>query len=201
MDGVLVIESRLIDHRDWVVRSRFFIGDGTGRAVLTSLTIEPASLYPWPPPEPLGTDVLRSISINEMQMRARAVMAAGQEIGLETVASEFHANRRPGMARRPDTFYVQLASWYLQRVKDGSPTKDLAAELQVSQSQARDLIHEARRRNLLTKGTRGQAGGELTKKALDLLLSAGPAPAPAPSRGTQARRSTTGSPGTTKRRT
>ncbi len=50
-----------------------------------------------------------------------------------------------------------------------SPTMDLAREMNINPSQARDMLHEARRRKLLTKTQRGRAGGELTEKALTVL--------------------------------
>lgn len=70
-----------------------------------------------------------------------------------------------------DLDYAVLASKYLDKIVAGSakPVKELAAVLNMPAPRLRDLIHESRRRGLLTSMPRGQAGGELTPKALELL--------------------------------
>lgn len=169
MDDVLVTEHRLPDFPEWVVTTRFLVTSGS--PLLIGVSLEPASLYPWPPKTPLNPNVLRSVKTTDLKRRARAWIRVGPEIGIEAQAAEFRDNRRPGKARREDIFYVQVGVRYLQLLATGSPTKLLASELHVSQSQARDLIHEARRRKLLTKTERGRAGGRLTEKAQRLLLA------------------------------
>jgi len=54
----------------------------------------------------------------------------------------------------------------------------LSEKLHLSASQVRNLLYEARRRGLLTKASRGSAGGTLTEKALKLLRDASPPPPP-----------------------
>jgi hypothetical protein len=46
---------------------------------------------------------------------------------------------------------------------------DLASDYHLSRAQIRNLLHEARIRDLLTSAGRGRAGGELTTKAIGLL--------------------------------
>jgi hypothetical protein len=52
-----------------------------------------------------------------------------------------------------------------------TPLKSLADELRLSASQVRNKLYEARRRGLLTKAPTGRAGGELTKRATELLAT------------------------------
>jgi len=173
-EEILVTERRIAGAADWVVRSRFLVGPRD--VYLVELQVEPASLYPWPPPTPLNTEVIRSIHPAELVRYAKRVLANGQvvDVGLSTEAAEFRSNPRPGKVGRPDIFYARVAAKYVGlRETSSSPTKDLAVYLYVSQSQARDLIHEARHRRLLTKTKRGVAGGELTPKARDLLAALG----------------------------
>lgn len=170
MEDVVAIERRVQDCPDWIITGRFYAG--SHGLQLLSLTIEAASLYPWPPRQPLNTAVVRSVHLADLHRRARAAMAAGQQIGIgvEMEASEFRLNRRPGKAGRPDMFYVRMVVRYLQLVETtSSPTKSLAAEIHESQSTTRDIISEARRRRLLSRTRRGVAGGQLTRKALRLL--------------------------------
>ena len=174
MDGVIAAERFVKAHPEWTVTGRFHAG--TRGLPLVSLTIEAASRYPWPPRQPLDTAVVRSIHLPDLKRQARAALIVGEQIGIaiEPEASEYRRRRHPGKAGRPDIFYAKLAARYLQLVETtSSPTKHLAAEIHASQSQARDLIYEARRRRLLTKTVRGRAGGRLTDKAKRLLLAEG----------------------------
>ena len=85
--------------------------------------------------------------------------------------------RRPGRKGRSDRFYAEIAAAYVEAVAAKSPhavrdvTKRLAGEQNkhYSESSVRALIHQARKRELLTRPPRGQAGGHLTDKALALL--------------------------------
>jgi hypothetical protein len=78
---------------------------------------------------------------------------------------------RPGRAGKPDIYYARWARRYVERLSARSPIAELAAEHGLKPEQVRDVIHEARVRELLTKGSRGKAGGALTEKALKLLKS------------------------------
>jgi len=88
--------------------------------------------------------------------------------------------RRPGRAGRSDRYYVAWAVAYLERVAAGSrhPIKDLAADPPIhiegvlagrggiTEATVRDVLHQARRRRLLTKPPQGKAGGRLTARAI-----------------------------------
>jgi hypothetical protein len=90
--------------------------------------------------------------------------------------------RRPGSSGRPDRFYLDIAVRYLEAVSGRHPVEDVAAQLGMERRYIRDLLHEARRRGLLTKPPRGRAGGRLTGKAeklLDRERAASPAARPA----------------------
>jgi hypothetical protein len=170
MDDVVAVERPVKEYPEWIVTGRFYAGLRELR--LLSLTIEAASFYPWPPRKPLDTAVVRNVLLTDLHRQARDAIGSGQQIGIgiEVDASAFRRNRRPGRVGRPDIFYARLANRYLQLVETtSSPTKSLAAEIHESQPTTRDLIHEARRRRLLTKTERGRAGGRLTEKAKRLL--------------------------------
>ena len=79
--------------------------------------------------------------------------------------------RRARKAGRPDRFYAQLAATYTRVVSRGGrhPIKDIAKRRRVEPSTVREWIREARVRGLLTKGTRGRAGGQLTPYAQRVL--------------------------------
>lgn len=76
--------------------------------------------------------------------------------------------RRPGRRGREDSFYAKLAANYVATYKRGSktPVKDLAEALgeTYKDTYVRDLLSEARRRELLTRPRKGFAGGDLTEK-------------------------------------
>src|SRR3974377_1600280 len=101
MDGVLAMEQRLTKYPEWVVTSRFdtLFGD----LQLVSLRIEAATMYPWPPKQPLDTAVIRGIHINQLYRRVRDILSIAEPLGIaiEAQAKEFRRTRRPGKARRP----------------------------------------------------------------------------------------------------
>jgi hypothetical protein len=76
-----------------------------------------------------------------------------------------------GRPRKPDLWYARAAGRYAAALRGGStrPVVDVAAQLGLTVARARDAIHQARARGLLTPGTRGRRGGALTRKALGLL--------------------------------
>lgn len=169
-DGSLVFEMPLDEEELWIVTVKYAVDAGGLR--LETLRISPGHVYPTPPP--LTTAVLRMVRLSALERRAKDWLSIRQQIGLniETDEAEFLQNRRPGKVGRPDSFYARVAVRYLEHVRAGaSPTKALAAERHISPSSARDLIHEARTRGLLTSMGRGQAGGQLTERAKDLLAA------------------------------
>lgn len=90
--------------------------------------------------------------------------------------------RRPGRAGRPDIYYALWADAYVERLRGGSrtPVKDLVAKPPVvmdtgggiSIDAVRDVLAEARRRDLLSPAPVGRAGGDLTPKAERLIRQA-----------------------------
>jgi hypothetical protein len=98
---------------------------------------------------------------------------AAEQLGMTEPPSERKRRGRPG---RSDYDYARLASKYVDAIARGSryPVKDLAKSESYSASHVRDAIHTARERGLLTRtAAKGRAGGELTKKAIAVLDSAG----------------------------
>lgn len=98
---------------------------------------------------------------------------------IEMIMSGF--SLKPSAERRADAWadrrYAELAAAYVQRVEAGSrsPVADVARSFKMKDSQARDAIHTARTRGLLTRsGKRGLAGGRLTSDAQALLRDVAP---------------------------
>lgn len=91
------------------------------------------------------------------------------------------APRRPGRKGRDDRFYATVASAYVDALERGSrkPVVDAAQSLgdktggSYEPTYIRDLLHEARRRELLTRPPKGRAGGQLTEKAFMALRDEG----------------------------
>lgn len=81
------------------------------------------------------------------------------------------APARTGRAGTDDSYYAVWAWRYANRVGSGSkrPLAELAEAHDIKREVLRDLIHQARSRELLTSSGRGRAGGALTTKAKELL--------------------------------
>jgi hypothetical protein len=72
--------------------------------------------------------------------------------------------------RRDDAYYAAWAAHYVQMTAASpAPVVELAEKFGVTRDRVRNVLHLARQRGLLTRGTRGRAGGQLTDKALDAL--------------------------------
>jgi hypothetical protein len=71
-----------------------------------------------------------------------------------------------------DEFFAKLAKEYGQKTAEGSPrpTADLARLRGLSASRMRALLHEARKRGLLTRTSQGRSGGGLTDRASAILV-------------------------------
>jgi hypothetical protein len=107
------------------------------------------------------------------------LIASNEQLRAEW-AREFVRRPRPGSAGRDDHWYAQLARSYVDAYK-ADPRRvlvELKTRLEqqddpvfLSVDQLRDLVREARRRELLTKPPRprGVGGGALTPKAIELL--------------------------------
>ena len=141
--------------------------------------------YPVRPaaPDPgVTTRMLRRIPLDELRLAAwkhvRKTIAVGPGAWSRTNvyfrgwARDVETVPRPGRAGRADLAYAQAASAYVKALVGKTPTKTLAADMALSESQVRNVLHEARRRDLLTAAPRGRAGGELTEKARRVLAEA-----------------------------
>jgi hypothetical protein len=128
-----------------------------GRKSVTELHITP--LDPGGPPQPLSSALLRRLPLGHMAEDALFIEAQGE---LHTMA---HPIRRDGR------FYAEVASRYLDLVnlRDSRPAETMAHAMEVSVRTVHAWLGRARKRGLLTSSGPGQAGGELTDKARDLL--------------------------------
>jgi hypothetical protein len=71
---------------------------------------------------------------------------------------------------RDDAYYAGWAAHYVRLAGASSaPVSELAEKFGVTRDRVRNVLHLARQRGLLTRGTHGRAGGELTDKALAAL--------------------------------
>jgi hypothetical protein len=88
---------------------------------------------------------------------------------LATWVKDWKRHPRPGPKGRDDSDYALIARAYTEHLGDRRPIHALAQTLHLSIPQARNLVYEARKRDLLTPASPGSAGGELTPKATRLL--------------------------------
>lgn len=79
--------------------------------------------------------------------------------------------RRPGRRGRKDRDYAEIAAAYVEilATNDRKPVETLASRTFLSPSQLRNVLYEARRRDLLTKSPPGRPGGQLTEKCHRIL--------------------------------
>jgi len=144
------------------------------------------------PPGGLPGTVLRRLRIGDALALFRDIESRWEsEFGEAMTERIFHrhgarsvgkAARRPGRGGRSDAFYARWAEAYVELLARGSrsPIKDLAADPPIAidgfdpsestkaRNTVRGLIREARRRGLLSEGTRGKAGGKLRGRAVEL---------------------------------
>lgn len=117
--------------------------------------------------------------IDAARTRVEAIRALHREVAerrgtdLARWSSWAAGELEPQRRGRDDRAYAVVAANYVERVAARSPhpVEDVAAALFLSPSQVRNLLYEARRRDLLTRAGRGRAGGHLTDKARDLLAN------------------------------
>jgi hypothetical protein len=175
--AVSTIGMSLPDHPEWWVDAELELRDGA--LIVRSVRLQPYGTAARPDgamigPTPEGgmtAEVLRSVPLAKLRNmllehpRAREMLSA--TYGSEHVAA-LEAARRPGRAGRDDVFY---AGWAAEYVDAGSskPNAKLAERHGLDVATIREFVHEARRRDLLTKGVPGKAGGALTPKAKKLL--------------------------------
>jgi hypothetical protein len=74
---------------------------------------------------------------------------------------------RTGTRGKDDEVFARVAAAYVELVEQGerAPLRHLAEMFHMSESRARNVVHEARARGLLTATKQGRPGGRLTAKA------------------------------------
>jgi hypothetical protein len=172
---------------EWGAAARIEAQDG--QPVVAELRITPWRTFdpgtgkhsdPATPPGGLTARQLRRLPLGELQRSAYGKLRmlhdrdASPDSLLNADRLGFEKLAKPdGRAARGDTFYAMVAARYLEAVADGSrsPVADTAAALEgFGRDYTRDVLNEARRRELLTRPAKGTAGGALTdrgRKALE----------------------------------
>ena len=119
----------------------------------------------------LTSSVLRTVRTGELLAHAHAKVRdhASFPDPLPAATALADAPLRVGRAGRGDLFYARWAAWYCQEIGGHAPVAVLAARHGLKREQVRDILHEARRRGLLSRGRKGAASGALTEKAQRLL--------------------------------
>ena len=79
------------------------------------------------------------------------------------------AMTRRGPSGRPEIEWAYIAATYATNYRQGGTIRTLAEQLEVNQSQARQLVVNARRKGFLSATKQGRAGGRLTEKAKKIL--------------------------------
>jgi hypothetical protein len=158
---------RVPGHEDWIVLATF--QDVPQAPRLHEIRVRP--LRNWAPAPGLATEVLRSIRVGDLY---RAVLTELRDRRFDlhwdtSVDAEFDRNPRPGRRGRDDAFYAEWAARYVSMLNHPSPVAELARQHNYSESQIRNFLHEARKRELLTAAPRGRADGQLTDKATAIL--------------------------------
>lgn len=117
---------------------------------------------------PLG-EIVEAVR-SDLRLTARTVRPHGRAGSLMAHNAEQFA-RRPGRAGRSDRDYAEVAAAYVAilATSDPKPVEMLAAQTFLSPSQIRNVLYEARRRELLTKAPPGRPGGQLTEKCRRIL--------------------------------
>ena len=147
------------------------------RPAETNWLNDPAFVPNTPPRGGLTTRSLRKVHVDAIKRALRDLLERPhpgtmgerrrQDPNYRLWAEGFH--RRPGRGGRSDLEYAQLARDYVELLCEPGASKQLADSMFIDPAQVRNLLTEARRRELLSPAPRGRQGGELTQKALDIL--------------------------------
>ena len=186
--------------RDWMVSYRVVPQDG--QLVVAEIRIEPGAYTEdelegrTKPPVPPGGLVAREVrgairtgeALDAARDKLRRLYDHAERPAPPNAAFEFtlpegfaftrevvDAPPRVGRSGRPDSFYAQYAAAYVDAIANGSksPVKDVAVQLNEQPEYVRDVLHNARRRGLLTRPPKGRSGGQLTDKARAVLACSG----------------------------
>lgn len=133
-----------------------------------AVTGEPAKLFlsagdPKVEPVEVTARLLRSVPLGAVHEAVNAHLAGRGEV-------EGRLSDPTKRGARDDAYYAGWAAHYVRLAgTSSSPVADLAEKFGVTRDRVRNVVHLARQRGLLTRGTHGRAGGELTDKALEAL--------------------------------
>jgi hypothetical protein len=167
----------LHDHGAWTVSA--LVKRQGARLVMAELRIKPRTKVT--PAGGIVQRVIRTLPYATFGPFVEAIISREDPDGLARVfGGAFRKGQRSSSDRpRPrrqrgkdDLFYARLAQAYLAAIERGSraPVKDMALAYRVTNSQARDMVHEARERKLLSRGQPGIRGGVLLPRAYALLF-------------------------------
>lgn len=173
--NVVVCRIDLPDAPGWLAEGGFrFIDD--------DLVLLQIDVRQWRPkiadPPGVTARLLRSVPLAELHAKARRGAAAwfkvappGADADLAAFAARVARPARPGRAGRDDLEFLPWAIRYAEKVsaRSAAPVAELAEEHGLKRDRARDLVHECRRRGLLSGGARGRPSGGLTEKAINLI--------------------------------
>lgn len=128
-------------------------------------------------PRQITATLLRTIPLGSIENFARAELRRVSAYpGLMTAQlkgtlDSWRETPRPGRAGRGDADYAQMAAHYVDLLRHGDPkpATTLAKRHHYEVSHVKNVLYEARRRGLLTAAPRGKPGGDLTKKAIEIL--------------------------------
>ena len=155
----------LPEFRWWEAEVKFRVN--RGRREIEQLTIRP-----WGDPRRtvggITTELLRCVRLGEIQREVDRLLS-GVVWPHAGFGEGFRDSPRPGRRGRSDVEYAEIAAVYVSKLNEPNPTVATATELEYSPSAVGSMLHKARRRGLLTPSPPGQAGGELTRKARELL--------------------------------
>lgn len=159
---------RLPDHPDWVVQATF--QSASHNPAIQSLAIRPYRR--WAPIAGLDTNIWRAVRLGDLQRKVWAKVHTEDVIKRLDIAHRRKADGR--VPRRPrgghnDLYYARWARRYVVARERPSPVQRLSKRHHLSVSQIRNILYEARQRELLTDSLKGKAGGDLTDKAIALL--------------------------------
>jgi hypothetical protein len=156
------------DTKDWIVTIVLVLHDGVVR--IRQVAVAPTENGD--PNAELTAAIMRRVGMQEVVDQVHWLLKglATQVTTARAVMDEYRVLPRPGRGGRSDRYYAQVAQHYVGHRDKRAPVQALAKQLAISPTQARDLVHAARQRGLLTGGgVRGRRGGELTEKGRRLL--------------------------------
>jgi hypothetical protein len=120
--------------------------------------------------------VVRDLPLGEFIQRARASLGQSGAESPRSLKRPSDVSLAPFLEKkardRTDRDFAELALEYVMRIQEGDrrPAASLAATFGGSANTWSNRILEARKRDLLTAVSRGEAGGMLTVKAHDILF-------------------------------